>query len=151
MEIQDTVMPKSQLYLGYAGLFPQMFCLALLFTGDENRWFALTGGFGYAAMIFSFLGGIWWGQAMTRADSPAWISVVAIGPSLISFAAYMPWALGWEWPGPSLVILGLCISASPLIDRKIGRIVPFSAQCINMRWILSVCLGGMTVILGLSV
>jgi hypothetical protein len=40
-------------FLGYAGLLPQIFAVLLL--SDEGlRWTALAGGFGYAALIFSF-------------------------------------------------------------------------------------------------
>ncbi len=50
--------------LGFAGLAPALACLAGVFIGGgEWRYISLAAGFGYAAVIFSFLGGMWWGLA----------------------------------------------------------------------------------------
>jgi Protein of unknown function (DUF3429) len=146
MNTSPAPLSKPALLLGYAGLIPPAFCVLLLFAGEEYRWFALTGGFGYAALIFSFIGGIWWGQAIERGTPHSRIYIAAIAPSLIAFCLYMPWALGWEWPAPQLVILGLCIAASPLIDRRIGLL---AEQWMRLRWHLSLGLGGMTILLGM--
>ena len=87
-------------FLGYAGLLPQIFAVLLL--SDEGlRWTALAGGFGYAALIFSFLGGVWWGLGISNPHAPRWLYVAGVLPSLISLAAYLPWIFGWSWPGPS--------------------------------------------------
>jgi hypothetical protein len=40
-------------------------------------------------------------------------------PSLIAFALYLPWVLGLESPGPSLVWLGVAILASPIGDTRL--------------------------------
>jgi Protein of unknown function (DUF3429) len=147
MNTSPAPFPKPALILGYAGLIPPAICVALLFSGEEYRWFALTGGFGYAALIFSFLGGLWWGQAVERGDVRPWIYGTAIAPSLIAFCLYMPWALGWEWPAPQLVILGLCIAASPLVDRKVGDL---AEAWMRLRWRLSLGLGLLTMVLGFA-
>ncbi len=138
-------LQKTAVALGYAGLLPQAFCVVLLLLGEEYRWFALTGGFGYGIMIFSFLGGIWWGQAIARTEVRSWIYFVAIAPSLICFCLYIPWAFGWEWPGPQLVILGLFLMASPFVDKKTGY---GTDDWLQLRWHLSLGIGAMTVILG---
>ncbi len=136
--------------LGLAGLLPQFFCVALLLAGPEYHWFALAGGFGYAAFIFCFLGGLWWGQALMAASAPRWIYFAAIAPSLIAFCTYMPWAFGWEWPGPSLGVLGLCLLASPLVDKRIADAIQVPVGWMQLRWILSTGLGIATLILALA-
>ena len=55
----------------YAGLLPQIFCVAVILAGHEWRYAALAGGFAYAAAVFSFLGGVWRGQALASARSDA--------------------------------------------------------------------------------
>ncbi len=134
---------------GYAGLLPQVIALVLVLSGDEYKWFGVAGGFQYAALIFSFLGGIWWGLAIQCENVPSWIYGVAVAPSLIGLAAYLPWILGWDWPGPWLGVLGICLMASPFVDRKIGTLVVLPMGWMTMRWILSCGLGTMTLILGI--
>ncbi|MFC4292269.1 DUF3429 domain-containing protein [Sphingorhabdus arenilitoris] len=131
--------------LGYAGLLPQLFCVVALLSNSQNSWFALSIGFGYAALIFSFLGGIWWGQAVATGDARPLPYIAAVLPSLISLAAYLPWTLGWGWPGPSLIIIGLCLIASPAADRQLFGI---NGDWMTLRWHLSLGLGVMTVFLG---
>jgi hypothetical protein len=131
--------------LGYAGLLPQTICIALILMGHEWRYSALAGGFAYAAAIFSFLGGVWWGQALAsgRANSGAY--VIAVMPSLLTLALFLPWTFGWEWPGPALFYLGALIFGSPLIDRALGYAAP---DFLRLRWHLSIGLGSLTIALG---
>ena len=102
-------------------------------------------GFGYAALIFSFLGGVWWGIGVARDDAPGWIFAVAVAPSLIALAAYLPWIGGYAWPGPSLLVIGACLLLTPLVDRAIG-VLP--AGWLALRLKLSLGLGAMTLALG---
>lgn len=136
--------------LGYAGLLPQIICIAMVVTGHEWRYSALAGGFAYAAAIFSFLGGVWWGQAVQNAPSngPATTGayLVAVLPSLIAVALFLPWTFGWSWPGPALLYLGALIALSPLVDRKLGFA---QSDFLQLRWHLSLGLGGLTIALGL--
>lgn len=136
--------------LGYAGLLPQGLCLAMVVSGHEWRYSALAGGFAYAAAIFSFLGGVWWGQAVqsARPSRPATTGayVVAIMPSLLAVVLFLPWTFGWDWPGPALLYLGALIALSPLIDRALGFA---AADFLQMRWHLSLGLGALTIALGL--
>ena len=150
MDGSTSLSPAARL-LGYAGLLPQIFCLALILAGHEWRYAALAGGFAYAAAIFSFLGGVWWGQAVhgAQAGRPAGTGayLVAVLPSLIAVALFMPWSFGWEWPGPALLYLGALIAFSPLIDRRLG----FARDdFLRLRWQLSLGLGGLTIALGLA-
>lgn len=136
--------------LGYAGLVPQIICLGMVVGGHEWRYSALAGGFAYAAAIFSFLGGVWWGQSLASAKdgrpASAGAYVLAVMPSLLAVALFLPWTFGWEWPGPALFYLGALIALSPMVDRALGFAAP---DFLRLRWHLSLGLGGLTVVLGI--
>ncbi|MEL7445820.1 MAG: DUF3429 domain-containing protein, partial [Pseudomonadota bacterium] len=93
MDGQTSLTPASR-WLGYAGLLPQISALALALSGGEWAYVALAGGFAYAAAIFSFLGGIWWGQAIASGKGGAATYLVSVLPSLIAVALFIPWSLG---------------------------------------------------------
>jgi hypothetical protein len=134
--------------LSLAGLLPQFCAAMLVLGGSEWRWVALAVGYGYAAIIFSFLGGIWWGLALRDDAPPDWLLFAAVTPGLIATATFIPWTLGLSWPGPSLFIVGLCLILSPLIDRAIGQRTPLPGGWQKLRWTVSLGLGGLTVLLG---
>ncbi|MEL6531161.1 MAG: DUF3429 domain-containing protein [Pseudomonadota bacterium] len=139
-------MTPAARWLGYAGLLPQIICVALTISGHEYGYSALAGGFGYAAAIFSFLGGVWWGQAIASGKGGAGAYLVAVMPSLLAVALFLPWTFGWEWPGPALLYLGALILISPIVDRALG----FAAKdFLRLRWQLSIGLGILTIVLGL--
>ena len=131
--------------LGYAGILPQACAVILFLTGTEWGWIALAAGFAYAALIFSFLGGVWWGQAMASPKAPSWAFAAAVLPSLIGLTLFIPWTLGWAWPEPSLIWLGLFLILSPLVDARLGL---GDAAWMRLRWHLSLALGSLTLILG---
>ena len=145
MDGQTSLSPVARA-LGYAGLLPQIICIAMILTGHEWRYAALAGGFAYAAAIFSFLGGVWWGQALASGRATAGAYILAVMPSLIAVALFLPWSFGWEWPGPALLDLGALILASPLVDRALGFA---AADFLRLRWHLSIGLGALTIALGL--
>ncbi|ANU07274.1 DUF3429 domain-containing protein [Paraurantiacibacter namhicola] len=145
-------IPPWPRWLGLSGLLPQLACLAaILFGPAEWRWTALAIAWGYAALIFSFLGGMWWGIAASRIREgervPAWLWVASVAPSLVALATYVPWVLGWSWPQPQLVILGLAIIASLWVDRRIAPSAP--DWWMALRIPLSLGLGGASLIIGL--
>lgn len=145
MDGQNTLSPAAR-SLGYAGLLPQFLCIALILAGHEWRYSALAGGFAYAAAIFSFLGGVWWGQAVQSGRATTGAYFIAVMPSLLAVALFLPWTFGWEWPGPALLYLGALIALSPVIDRALG----FAARdFLRLRWHLSLGLGSLTIVLGL--
>jgi Protein of unknown function (DUF3429) len=146
-EAMTDTLPRIALRLGFAGLLPQIIAVFLVATDAEQRWSALAVGYAYAAFIFSFLGGVWWGQGLTIKNAPLWIYAAAVAPSLIALATYVPWVIGAAWPGPSLAILGICLILSPLVDRAIGQSVPFPPDWMRLRIILSLGLGGLTLLL----
>jgi len=145
MDRQTSLTPAARV-LGYAGLLPQVFCCAMILAGHEWRYAALAGGFAYAAAIFSFLGGVWWGQALQSGKATTGAYVVAVMPSLLAVALFLPWSFGWEWPGPALLYLGALILGSPLVDRALGYA---AGDFLRLRWQLSAGLGGLTIALGL--
>ena len=142
---QPALQRRARL-LSYAGQLPQVFAIILL-ADPETRWIALAGGFGYAALIFSFLGGVWWGVGISNPQAPRWIYVAAVLPSLIGLATYVPWIFGWTWPGPSLIVLGLCVLVSPIVDREMALKLPLPEGWVRLRSHLSVGLGLLTLLL----
>lgn len=143
-------LPQTALIAGYSGLLPQMLAAILVFADSEYRWTGLAAAYGYAALIFSFLGGIWWGFGMTarKTDAAAGpIFILAVAPSLIALATYLPWIWGWEWPGPSLAWIGIFLIASPLADLWLQHRCHLPAGWMKLRWHLSLGLGGLTLLL----
>ena len=144
MEHDNSLTPAAR-WLGYAGLLPQIACVALAASGHEYGYSALAGGFAYAAAIFSFLGGVWWGQALASGRAGAGAYMLAVMPSLFVVALFLPWTFGWDGPGPALLYLGALILVSPLVDRALG----FAARdFLRLRVQLSVGLGALTIALG---
>ncbi len=133
--------------LGLAGLLPQVLAVLMFIENGEMRWTAQAMGYGYAAIIFSFLGGVWWGLALKSQQARSWVYCAAVAPSLIAFGTYLPWIAGYSWPEPSLLVLSLCIAVSPLVDRKIDDLPEGWMQ---LRWILSLGLSALTAILALG-
>ena len=123
-------VPALPRWLGLAGLLPQFTCVAVLYAGPaEWREAALAIAFAYAALILSFLGGMWWGiaaaaPAAQRRKALGWLWIAAVLPSLVALACFLPWALGWEWPEPSLVMLGGALLVSLGVDAKLGALAP---------------------------
>ncbi|MCK0100491.1 DUF3429 domain-containing protein [Qipengyuania sp. S6317L1] len=142
-----TSLTRTARTLGYAGLLPQILCLGLTVSGHEYAYTAMAGGFAYAAAIFSFLGGMWWGQAIQSGRAGAGTYLIAVLPSLIAVALFLPWSFGWEWPGPALLFLGFLILGSPAVDRALGYA---QNDFMRLRMILSTGLGGLTIALGFA-
>lgn len=140
------LLPRAARQLGYAGLLPQLICTVYVIDGGKWQWTAQAMAFGYAALIFSFLGGMWWGIGLTRDDAPGWVFGWAVMPSLLALVAYAPWILGWAWPGPSLIAVGLMLTVSPLVDCLIGKL-PDGWLALRTR--LSLGLGGLTTLIGM--
>lgn len=138
-------MPQTPALYGFAGLLPQIIAVAALqFGGEDIRWYALSAAYLYAATILSFLGGIWWGMAASRADAPKWIYGISVLPQLIAFASGIPWATGGEWPGPSMAVLGIALIACLAVDHKLAALGIAPAWWMRLRVPLSLGLGILT-------
>lgn len=138
------VLARSLVAFGLAGLLPQLACLVLALRDGESHWFALAAGCCYAAIILSFLGGLWWMAALLAGLREAWIYALAVAPSLVGWAALLPWCIGWRWPGPSLVALGLALLGSPLVDAALARRMAMPPGWLRLRGILASGLGLLT-------
>ena len=148
---QKFALPVIASALGLAGLVPLgLVVAALLFGGPEVRFAALSLGYAYAALIFSFLGGVWWGLAtMGGSRTPRWTWVAAVVPSLLALATAWPWATGGNWPSPSLLVLGLLLGLSPLVDLRLKAAGLTPAGWMVLRMPLSLGLGFLTILAGL--
>ncbi|TKD50357.1 DUF3429 domain-containing protein [Sphingomonas baiyangensis] len=146
-----TTAPPAARYLGFAGLLPQLLALAAAYSGvPEWRFAAQALGFAYAALILSFLGGLWWGLAAAAgARAPGWVYGAAVVPSLVALAGCVPWAIGATWPGPSMLMLGLALVASLAVDRRLAALDLAPAWWLRLRTPLSLGLGACT--LGIAI
>ena len=142
----DRTVPTVAQRLGYAGLLPQMAVVTVLVSHDPYwRFAALSLGYAYAALILSFLGGLWWGLAARQHEPvPAWVWIAAVMPSLIALASALPWAVGAAWPGPSLALLGIALIASLAVDVRLTRLGLAPSWWMRLRIPLSAGLGLMT-------
>lgn len=139
-------LPRIAYVLGIAGLAPQVWALLATFR-ETDRYIGLAAGYFYATLIFSFLGGLWWGVAVTRKDAPDWLYIAAVVPSLIAFATGIPWMTGAEWPGPSLGVLGVGIITAALVDRRLYEFRFIDRSVLHLRYFLSLGLGLLTIAL----
>jgi hypothetical protein len=135
--------------LGYLGLLPQFVFLAMALSGGPAHWIALAGGFAYAALIFSFIGGLWWGLALTASRQMPWLFAISVMPSLIALGCSLPWVWGLRWPEPYLLVLGVFIAMSCLIDLRVAAHLHLPIEWARMRIRLSLGLGLSTFLLGL--
>lgn len=143
--------PLVPRWLGLAGLLPQFAAAAVVFSGDGPLHFsALSMGYAYAALILSFLGGLWWGIAASQPNPPEWLWVAAIAPSLIALGSAVPWATGQPWPGPSLLILGVALIGALAVDLVLARRGLVPPWWMSLRLPLSLGLGGLTLALGFA-
>ena len=117
--------------------------------GEADRWFALAAGCCYAAVILSFLGGLWWMAGLLSGRTGEGFYALAVAPSLIAWAALLPWCFGWSWPGPSLLVLGGSLLASPLVDRQLARTMTLPADWLRLRMVLAGGLGLSTMALAM--
>ncbi len=141
-------LPASAWWLGAAGLLPQILCLFLIFD-DQHRFSALAAAWLYATLIFSFLGGLWWGLGVAHQNPPHWLFTVSVLPSLIAFFSGIPWMIGTTWPGPSMLLLGGALMLALFVDHALFRQQIMSAAMFQLRIILSAGLGSLTVAIGI--
>ncbi|CAM4329464.1 DUF3429 domain-containing protein [Novosphingobium lubricantis] len=137
-------LPAPVVRLGLAGWLPQALCLLAVLQRGVWQWSAQAAACFYAALILSFLGGLWWMAALLAGVRKPGVYAVAVLPSLIALAALLPWTVGARWSGPSLVLLGLLLLASPLVDRWLARSIAFPPDWVRLRGWMAAGLGLLT-------
>lgn len=142
-------VPRPVVLLGLAGILPQAVCLWSVVRHGPEQWIALAAACFYAAIILSFLGGLWWMAALMGGVRSSWPYVLAVVPSLAGWGALLPWTLGWTWPGPWLFALALLLLASPLVDRRLARDIALPAGWLRLRVAMATGLGLLTLIVAL--
>lgn len=145
---------RTAYLLGYAGLLPQVAAVALVGWGfGDRKAHAIAVGFGlsvacfYAAVILSFLGGMWWGFAMMRSAGRGGLAALAVLPSLVGFALLCLGSVGLplSWV---LVALGVAIVLTLPVDRHLTATGEAPQGWMHLRAPLSLGLGGLTILAG---
>ena len=137
-------LPRPLVILGLAGMLPQALCLVMALQDGASHWFAIAAACSYAAVILSFLGGMWWMAGALSGLREPWVYGLAVMPSLAGWAALLPWCVGWTWPGPSLAMLGLLLLVSPLADAALASRVALPAGWLRLRSAMAGGLGLLT-------
>lgn len=133
--------------LGAAGLLPQAACVLAALVRVDSRMAAAVIGGGYAALILSFLGGMWWMQALGRSDARWWPYLLAVLPSLVGWATLLAVVLGVAPASAGLTLLAVALLTSPLGDRSIGPLLRDVPVWRRLRLVLSGGLGALTLAL----
>lgn len=136
-------LPRPLVVLGLAGLLPQAFCLVMAMD-SANHYFAIAAACCYAAVILSFLGGMWWMAGALGGLREPGVYILAVMPSLAAWAALLPWCVGWTWPGPSLALLGVLLLMSPLADAALSSRMALPAGWLRLRMVMAGGLGLLT-------
>ncbi|WP_174278551.1 DUF3429 domain-containing protein [Sphingomonas bacterium] len=135
--------------LGFAGLLPPLALVALIAwtraSPDRSSLLATALDL-YAAIILSFLGGMWWSFAMRRRRGQGGLAALAVAPSLVT-AALLLWSAvsGPNWPG---VALGSAVLLTLLVDRHLVATGEAPAGWMGLRMPLSLGLGLLTIAAG---
>ena len=137
-------LPRPLVILGLAGLLPQAFCLIIALSNSPFHLSVIAAACCYAAIILSFLGGMWWMAGALSGLREPWVYVMAVLPSLAGWVALLPWCVGWTWPGPSLVALGLLLLVSPFADASLASRVALPAGWLKLRGAMAAGLGLLT-------
>ena len=147
--------PPAARILGYAGLLPSLLALGWALTalgrpgGGPLVYGLAMGAQVYAALILSFLGGMWWGVAALRVAPErlwSWL-VMAVAPSLVAAAAFLS---AWIAPPPRGIALMLAAGLVLALfgDARLVREGLVPVWWMRLRVPLSVGLALETVVLG---
>jgi hypothetical protein len=145
----ETRMSPSTRALGAAGLLPLVGVVAVLLTGPDQalRAAALIIGHAYAALILSFLGGLWWGLAAAAGDrAPRWLWAAAVVPSLWAFATLGLVGLGLLGIEAALALTGAGLWLALFVDRTLVAQQLAPRWWMALRLPLSLGLGGLTLL-----
>jgi hypothetical protein len=128
----DHDLPPAVRLLGLSGILPQLACIGYALVFEAS--FAGQAGLAYAAVILSFLGGLWWMAALLSDLRDPTPYVVAVLPSLIGWGAML-------WPAGGLWLVALCLLASPLVDISLSRRIALPKVWLRLRWQMASGLG----------
>jgi Protein of unknown function (DUF3429) len=142
----DHKLPRLAFLLGLSGLLPQIMAAAITLHPPHAA-FGQFAAFLYAALIFSFLGGLWWGIAAVNPAAPRWLYLAAVVPTLVAFGAGLLWIARTGSPAQSLMVVGAGLLLAPLVDWQLSRRRLVPEGWLKMRVILSAGLGILTLLL----
>ncbi len=140
--------PVAALLLGYAGLLPPLVGIMLRLIDPAKGGAANALSLFYAALILSFLGGMWWGVVSARVTGAAltlWLGI-AVVPTLVALAAGAV-LFASVVSGAAIVAAGLL--ASLLVDMALVRAGHVPPWWMKLRVPLSVGLAALTLLAGL--
>lgn len=140
--------PSVARWLGFAGLVPQVALAVVIFAGPPHLASAAVRlALCYAALILSFIGGMWWGLAAQPGKrAPRWLWLAAIAPSLIAFACLGAWVVG-RAPVTALALIGVALVATLVIDAKLAANGWCARGWLRLRTPLSLGLGGLSLLI----
>jgi peptidoglycan/LPS O-acetylase OafA/YrhL len=133
--------------LGFAGLLPQVVAVAALMLGLDST-IGHTFAFAYAGLIFSFVGGAWWGLVMRRPHHQGAMLIIATLPSLLVAALLLALASAVLPLRLALVLLGGGLMLTLSVDRHLVAKGDAPAGWMVLRTPLSLGLGVLTLIAG---
>lgn len=132
--------------LGFSGLLPPLALVLAQIVIPDPAWPIVT--FAYTALIFSFLGGLWWTLALGRETRQTPLLLAAVMPSLVAFALFLlaVFRLSTTWP---LVLLGSAVFLTLLVDRHLATTGEAPTGWMGLRIPLSLGLGTLTILMAL--
>jgi hypothetical protein len=147
------VVPMAAIMLGAAGLAPAIIAiLARLSAGSEPDTplpaFLMLMAFLNSTLILGFLGGIWWGVALSRIETERMgpLLGIAVAPTILALGIA---ALSGWLPKVGAILLGVVIVATLLVDRGLVARGLVPNWWMRLRVPLSSALGLLTILLGL--
>lgn len=147
---------RAARWLGLAGLLPQLIAVGVLGLGQARTQLAgilvaqvaMAIALLYAALILSFLGGIWWGFAMARTTRQGSLAACAVVPSLVALGLVAWGFFDGAAVRNALVAMGVAIIATLPVDRHLVRSGDAPTGWMALRIPLSLGLGVLTIIAG---
>ncbi|KQM36403.1 DUF3429 domain-containing protein [Sphingomonas sp. Leaf10] len=140
--------PIAAMLLGYAGLLPPIIAVAVRLIDPAKGGMMLALALFYAALILSFLGGMWWGAVSARVSGAAlslWLAI-AVVPSLVALAAG---AVLFASVLSAAAIVAAGLLGSLLVDMALIRAGHVPTWWMKLRVPLSVGLAALTLLTGL--
>jgi hypothetical protein len=131
-------------WLGYAGLLPPVALLAMLVLhrGTLAAPMLVATAIGYAALIFSFLGGAWWGLLVGSGRRVGLGSAaLSVMPSLLGLMLVFATARA---PVVAPLALAGFIALSPVVDRELAHHGLVPRWWFPLRLVLSFGLASLT-------